>query len=230
MRALMPTATALLILSGCAAETQLRPSPGAQVLQGDANAAKAATDGIVLVADGTAWKGTPKNLERSLTPVFVQVTNRGTRPLRIEYSAFSLIGTESRFRYAALPPMSLGDTVISGQQGTGGSGVALGFSSGWGYGRYRPFGGYGVGSYMGPYYPDPYYAGYQCTEPLPTQDMLQRALPEGTLEPGGSMTGFLYFQGVGAREGQVVLQARLVDAERGEPLGTLDIPFQVRKD
>ncbi|QDF00668.1 hypothetical protein [Myxococcus xanthus] len=229
MRALMPTAAALFILTGCAAETQLRPSPGAQVLQSDANAAKAATDGIVLVADGTAWKGTPKNLELSLTPVFIQLENRGQRPLRIKYGVFSLVGTQSRFRYAALAPLSLGDTVISGQEGTGGSGAALGFSSGWGYGRYRPFGGFGVGSYMGPYYPDPYYAGYQCREPLPTRDMLQKALPEGTLEPGGRMSGFLYFQGVGSREGQVVLQARLVDAESGEPLGTLDIPFQVRK-
>ncbi|WP_426755669.1 hypothetical protein [Myxococcus sp. Y35] len=229
MRAPMPTAAALLFLTGCAAETQLRPSPGAQVLQGEENAAKAATDGIVLVADGTAWKGTPRNLERSLTPVFVQVENRGSRPLRIEYSAFSLVGTQSRFRYAALPPLSLSDALTSVQRGTGGSGLALGFSSGWGYGRYRPFGGYGIGSYLGPYYPDPYYYGYQCQEPLPTQDMLQKALPEGTLEPGGSMAGFLYFQGVGEREGQVVLQARLVDAESGEQLGTLDIPFQVRK-
>ncbi|AEI64133.1 hypothetical protein [Corallococcus macrosporus] len=73
MRALTPTAAALHILSGCAAETRLRPSLGAQVLQGDANAAKAATDGIVLVADGTAWKGTPKNLERGRMTGFLYV-------------------------------------------------------------------------------------------------------------------------------------------------------------
>lgn len=226
MRAPIPTAAALFILTGCVATPELRPSPGAQVLQGDANAAKASTDGIVLVADGTAWKGTPKNLERSFTPVYIQVENRGNRPLRIEYGAFSLVGTVSRFRYAALPPLSLSDSLHSVNQGTGGSGSAAGFSSGWGMGRYRRF---GVGSYMGPFFPDPYYYGYQCQEPLPTQDMLQKALPEGTLEPGGQMSGFLYFQGVGHREGQVVLQAQLVDSETGEPLGTLDIPFQVRK-
>jgi hypothetical protein len=42
--------------------------------------------------------------------------------------------------------------------------------------------------------------------------------------------GFLYFQGVAERESQVVLQARLVDGRTGEPFGTLDIPFQVRRE
>jgi hypothetical protein len=58
--------------------------------------------------------------------------------------------------------------------------------------------------------------------------MLRRALPEGTLEPGGTVTGFIYFQGVSEREGSVTLQARLVDARTGEQFGTLSIPFGVR--
>jgi hypothetical protein len=60
--------------------------------------------------------------------------------------------------------------------------------------------------------------------------MLEQALPEGTLEAGGRVEGFLYFQGVAERESQVVLQARLVDGRTGEPFGTLDIPFQVRRE
>jgi hypothetical protein len=58
--------------------------------------------------------------------------------------------------------------------------------------------------------------------------MLRQALPEGTLEEGGSVTGFLYFQDVSEREGRVTLQARLVDARTGEQFGTLSIPFDVR--
>jgi hypothetical protein len=58
--------------------------------------------------------------------------------------------------------------------------------------------------------------------------MVRQALPQGTLEPGGTVTGFLYFQDVSEREGSVTLQARLVDARTGEQFGTLSIPFGVR--
>ncbi|MCP3140034.1 hypothetical protein [Pyxidicoccus xibeiensis] len=230
----------LLLAAGCIPEARLQPTTGARVLQGDRDAATAAAAGVELVADGAAWKGSPGNLERSLTPVFVKLDNRGSRPLRLQYEDFALVGGESRFRYAALPPFSLGTGNASREQGIGGSGrtsLHPGFSSGmWPYGPFGSYGPYSGGRwgpytspFFSPFYPDPYYSGYACQEPLPTQDMLERALPEGTLGAGGHVEGFLYFPNVSERESQVVLQARLVDAETGKPLGTLDIPFQVRE-
>ncbi|WP_163991682.1 hypothetical protein [Pyxidicoccus caerfyrddinensis] len=245
MRGFGLVAASLLIASGCIPEAQLRPSTGAQLQQGDNEVAKAEASGVVLLADGTAWRGSPHDLERSLTPVRVLLDNHSGRPLRLAYGDFAIVGTQSRFRYAAVPPLTLSNSVASkeGQgQGHGGSGsttMYLGVGAGWGYGPYWGFGryGYGFGPYfqgpfVGPYssfYPYPYYGGYSCQEPLPTKDMLEQALPEGTLADGGRVEGFLYFQGVTERESQVVLQARLVDAKTGEPFGTLDIPFQVQK-
>lgn len=235
MRVIGLVAASLLLAAGCIPEAQLRPSTEAQLQQGDASAARASASGVVLVADGAAWKGTPEDLERSLTPVFVRLENDSGRPLRLQYGDFALVGRESRFRYAALPLLTLGNTVASAPpEGRGRVGLYLGVGSGWGYGPYGRYGRYGQrGPFVGPYnpfYPDPYYyGGYRCEEPLPTQDMLEQALPEGTLEAGGRVQGFLYFQGVAERESQVVLQARLVDANTGEPFGTLDIPFQVQK-
>ncbi|WP_164012594.1 hypothetical protein [Pyxidicoccus trucidator] len=237
MRVIGLVAASLLVAVGCIPEAQLRPSTGAQLQQGDATAARVEASGVVLVADGAAWKGTPENLERSLTPVFVRLENGSGRPLRVQYGDFAIVSRESRFRYAALPPLSLSTSVASSvrQEGQGWVGMSMGVGPGWGYGPYGRYGfgyGYGqhwpfVGSY--PYYPGPYYGAYQCAEPLPTQDMLEHALPEGMLGAGGRMAGFLYFQGVAERESQVVLQARLVDGKTGEPFGTLDIPFQVQK-
>ncbi|MFP2933576.1 hypothetical protein ACLESO_52235 [Pyxidicoccus sp. 3LG] len=252
MRAALGLAcVALLLAAGCIPEARLQPTPEAQLLQGHRDAALATASGVELVADGAAWKGSPGNLERGLTPVLVRLENHGDRPLRLQYSDFALVGGESRFRYAALPPLSLGDdSRASLERGTGGSGsvhtsVHLGFSYGaWAYGRYGLYGGgpwgpyssmypgpYHMGPYFGSFYPYPYgYGyGYACEEPLPTKDMLQKALPEGTLQAGGHVQGFLYFPNVSRRERQVVLQARLFDADTGEALGTLDIPFQVRE-
>jgi hypothetical protein len=228
MRALGPVAAALLLAAGCIPETQLRPDPSAQRLQTDGDAARAEASGLQLVADGTAWKGVPEDLERSLTPVRVTLENRSGRPVRLAYGDFALVSPESHFRYAAIPPLTLsGASLASGYGGSGredflplGSGRNA-YGGRWGPG---PF----IGPYRDPFYPHPYVA--QCEERLPTQDMLEQALPEGTLESGGRVEGFLYFQGVAARERRVVLQARLVDASSGEPLGTLDIPFQVRED
>lgn len=235
MRALVPVA-ALLLVAGCATEKSLKPSMEAQVLPDRKNTAVAEDAGIRLVADGSAWKGTPSNLEGTLTPVYVRIENHSGRTLRIQNEDFQLIGAQSRFRYSALPafPSGYARRAEDLDEGTGGSGRSsvfyLGAGPGWGWrSNWGWRGGWGSPFYGGPYYPGPPYWGYQCEEPLPTRDMLRKSLPEGTLEDGGTVQGFLYFQSVGGRDESVVLQARPVDARSGEVLGKLDIPFQVKK-
>jgi hypothetical protein len=67
----------------------------------------------------------------------------------------------------------------------------------------------------------------QDTPELATADVHRLAVKEGLLEDGASLSGFLYFQNVGAQEREVTLQARLVDANTGETFTTLRIPFRV---
>lgn len=227
-------ALGLMLMAGCAAETKLRPMPEAGVLQDKKNsAAITEQEGVRLTADGSAWRGFPSDLERRITPVYVRLENQGQRPLRIQYKDFSLVGQESRFRYSALPPMSLqratssrdteAPATISPAQVTLGRG-------GYAYGPWRGWGPTWGSPWNRPFY-GPYFSGppYYYDPPLPTEDMLHNALPEGTLEPGGTMQGFLYFQGVTRREDAVTLQVKMVDAGTGEPFGSLGIPFQVSK-
>jgi hypothetical protein len=216
----------------CIPETQLRPQPTAQTLAGDKAAAVAEQAGVRLVADGDAWRGTPANLERSLTPVSVRLENHSGRALRLKYEHFTLVGG-SRFRYSAVSPLELRGVAsrkLAPDSGTGGAGVGVGM--GWNWGPGRPYGpGWGGPGWYDPFW-GPYSSGPRghpaCQEPLPSEDMLEEALPEGTLENGGTVSGFLYFQGVANREDAVTLQARLVDATTGETFGALDIPFQVQ--
>jgi hypothetical protein len=239
-------ALAALLAAGCLSETKLQPLPSASTSQGGAVTTEA--QGVRLVADGDAWRGTPSHLERLVTPVELRLENQSGRPLRLRYEHFVLVG-DSRFQYAALSPFELRQEGLA----VGGSGATSGdvsFSVGVGLGRpwgLRPgpfvssYGWGGVGPrwhdpwydpFFDPWY-DPYYGPYARgywvpPEPLPTRDMLRQALPEGTLENGGTIAGFLYFQDVSEREGRVLLQARLVDANTGEQFGTLTIPFDVR--
>jgi hypothetical protein len=228
-------AVVVVALAGCIPEPQLRPPPDARSPAGEPSAVVADAAGVKLVADGAAWKGNPGNLERRLTPVEVRVENNSGRTLSIEYRLFDLVGA-SRFHYAALSPLLMKEANEAGPTCVAGYvprpywsvGATWGPRRGWRY----PQRAWWPNPYYDPFY-DPFYGPrtyVRCEEPLPTQDMMDRALPEGTLETGGTVSGFLYFQGVGDRERQVILQAQLVDAKTGEPFGELSIPFQVRRD
>lgn len=242
-RTLWPVLAALLGAAGCVTQTTLQPLATTPTTQ--TGAAVAEANGVRLVADGDSWRGNPSNLENIVTPVQVRLENQSGRPLRIDYKDFVLVGA-SRFQYAALSPFQLREEGLSAVGGSGyrssaavSLGVGVGYG-GWGH-HHGPFrhgfgwGGWGWGPgwydpYWGPGWYDPFYGPYvyRPPEPLPTRDMVRRALPEGTLDTGGTLTGFLYFQNVGDREGQVTLEAHLVDARTGEQFGTLSIPFGVR--
>jgi hypothetical protein len=87
----------------------------------------------------------------------------------------------------------------------------------WPYDFYYPpdYGSYVYGWSSG-YYPQ-----------SPSEDVQRLGLPEGVLKPGGSVSGFLYFQNAGARASQL----RLVwhaETPQGQRAATLRVDFVVR--
>jgi hypothetical protein len=75
-----------------------------------------------------------------------------------------------------------------------------------------------------PLYYQPYLTTYRSIQ-LPTADMVQRALPEGVLAPGGRAAGFIYFQRLDRDVGTVTLNVEVVDANEGSTLGVVRFPF-----
>jgi hypothetical protein len=218
-------AAAALVAAACAGP-ELRPSTEATPAQLRAEAAVAEDAGVQVAASTRAWEGRPVTLETELTPVLVDILNQSSRPLRIGYEGFHFI-SEAETSYAALPPYRIEAEVARP--------VAAGRP-------YYPYAGFGGAPYLRVYYPrldiydgpfafsDRYYGAnapiwsrYRSGE-LPTQDMLQRALPEGVVEPGGRVGGFLYFQRLEG-PGPFTLSVDLVDAKTGERFGAITIPF-----
>ncbi len=75
-----------------------------------------------------------------------------------------------------------------------------------------------------------FYNDYWRNIELPTQEMLDRALPEGSLEDGGRVEGFVYFEKVDPDQVErVVFRFDLIDAQTGGIFGTLSIPFVVKE-
>jgi len=55
--------------------------------------------------------------------------------------------------------------------------------------------------------------------------MVQRALPEGVLSPGGTAEGFVYFQALHRDAHSLTLAVDVVDANTNAVIGTAQIPF-----
>jgi hypothetical protein len=83
--------------------------------------------------------------------------------------------------------------------------------------------------WSGPFaYEPPDYGGFYARWPerLPTRDMLSEALPEGVVQDGGRVAGFVYFRRVTARESAVEFELTLADASDGKAFALVAIPFQ----
>jgi hypothetical protein len=222
---------ALLWAAGCASQPKLRPAPQANLVEGTNKAVVETAEGVRLEARVDAWRWTPSDLDRQLTPLLVRIDNDSGQPLRVRFEEFKLV-TPGGMSYAALPPFNIKGEVTEqvGSYAYSAPGFYVaphlrGYYSGFGV-----YGGYPFGHY--PYYYTSYHPVYARYE-LPTRDMLIRALPEGVLEPGGSITGFIYFadlETINPTPNRVQLRYVLVNAETRERFGVIDVPFQVVDD
>lgn len=213
-------AACCLAAAGCATET-LSPAPAANQLAGEG--AITVEQGIHLIARADAWDGKPRDLHRQVTPMRVTVINESAAPIRINYNKFRLVSANGR-RFSALPPFQI-DGQVANRIGMQYAPV------GFGYAPYlSPYLASG-GVFNGPYVTNrPYwdrYAPVLRTVNLPTQDMLQKALPEGVLLPGGRVSGFLYFEGVASGVERVRLIADFPNHQTGSRVARLTIPFTV---
>jgi hypothetical protein len=64
--------------------------------------------------------------------------------------------------------------------------------------------------------------------PLPTEQMIEKGVSEGTIAEGGTTTGFLYFQKPAPKSQAICFKAVLVDAMTGESFGRVEVPLVVK--
>ena len=226
-RASMRAALAALValLGACVTQPELLPASGHPSALGRRSLAVESRSGVTVTADGSVWDGSPKDLPTQVTPVWVTVHNTTGRSLRLQYDEFVLRGASGTI-YPALAPYVLRASV---------SRPVFEVPDG-GY-----FDKFHVAAYLAPFYPWlPVWQGPLPYGPsinsvaqrtgAPTASMLDRALPEGVLEKGGTASGFLYFQKVDAREDRATFLAGLQEPtgarQPTHQLAAIDIPFR----
>lgn len=218
----------LLLLAGtaCTPPPELEPAPRANETPGVGEGATSVEHGVTVEARAGAWSGAPAALQTEVTPMLVKITNGGPVPIRIQYDELHLVSRTGRM-FAAIPPFDVKGAVT--QRITS---------------YVSPITSFTVAPYLSGYYPDlmpavvpfaydpVYYDNYYTTfveRELPTADMVQRALPEGVLGPGGSIGGFVYFEHIGDDVAGATFRADLVNARTGAQFGMVTIPFVVER-
>jgi len=187
--------------------------------------------GIEVTASGRDWVGNPE-VTTYVTPIRLQIDNKGKVPLRVRYSEIAVI-TGSGLRHSALPPMEVTGTVEQ-QVAVRTDVVHPGF-----YHRHFRVAPYYRDLYpdldyypdtfaYDPYYNDYYYQYWQ-TVGLPTERMIELALPEGVVEPGGEVSGWVYVELIDPKVESATFRMDLVNADTGRLFGEIKIPFLVQK-
>lgn len=211
---------ALLAALACAGPVDLVVAPEAEPAPGRGEAALAHADGVRLVTRAGAWVGEP-GVRQHVTPIHVALLNDGAVPLRIRYDQFALVAENGR-RYSALPPFEIEGRIRVPRPA--GSFSATGFHVAPHHHRFFPHLGVATGFPHDPFWYDHYYDRWEAVS-LPTAEMLLLALPEGMLDPGGSLEGYLYFERLEPGHEGVVFRADLVSAA-GDSFAELRIPYR----
>lgn len=221
---------ALSSSTACSRAVELEPANPAQHVGGLEEAAQEEHNGVQVTALTDAWQGR-EQIRHEVTPLRLIIENEGDKPVALQFRNFSLVASDGK-KYAALPPMKIEGEIADSRVVMGpvsptwtarGFDVAPYYSAST-YGAHAPV---GVGPFALDYsYYDTYYPSWDGLE-LPTTEMLQAALPEGTLKPGGRVDGFLYFEKVSSDVDRVVLNASLVAPDKGEQIAAVSLPFEV---
>jgi hypothetical protein len=214
----------LVVAIGCTHAPQLVPAPNAARDPSIPGAATVQVAGVDVSVGGQSWSGSPSDLASLVTPLYVRLHNGSAVPIQLRYNLFWL--SSHGLQAPAIPPFQIQ------RPGTAAIAVAPGFAAD-SFFLYPPYAGFYPGQplWAGPWDYDPFYYEEMYGSwhpPLPTRDMLQQALPEGVLQPGGSAAGFLYFHHLN-QPGPTTFFAQLVHAETRALVGVARIPMELRE-
>jgi hypothetical protein len=203
---------------------ELTPAPGGTRVSGAGEGATATVAGMQVVARTKAWHFDPADLDTKVTPILIELQNNGGRSALVRYNHVSLTDDAGN-RFAVMPPYDIDGTldeaytVRNPYYGFDRFAVAP-YLSRW----YPRFSRYDGAFAYDPGYYRPHFTRYLDVE-LPTAAMVQRALPEGVISPGGRAEGFVFFEAFKRGAKTLTLNVDVVDAVSGATLGTAQIPF-----
>src|SRR3989337_3414249 len=211
---------AIVFLVGCASR-RLVPLPDGGLINPELRSAMKTDNGVTVTVQASAWHGTPSDLGRYVTSLYVVIQNDTTLSLTLGYDDLMLFD-ENRTQYNALTSETVVKILQAAYQGT--------------Y-VYPPFfsfyGSAFIGSgffYFSPYYFYPFYPwwDYPVYYQVPLDDIFNQALMPGLINPNAKLQGFIYFQKIPSNIKNVTLEIGWkVQGEEGRH--QFSFPFAIEK-
>jgi hypothetical protein len=211
-----------LVCAGCG-HAKLVPAPSAKLVPDASDGATvSAAGGVRCFAEVDAWPDRPE-LPGFVTPVKIRVVNMSGKAIRLLFEGFVLTGKGGR-EYHPIPVVPI-DPVASSAQ------VSPAYDS-WNF-------------FVAPLIQGSYPTLQPWPRPLirdqsfyerqyrrwgrkrPPMEVIRMALPEGVLQDGGVVTGFLFFESPLRREKRVVFEAEFVESDEPETVASIKIPFRI---
>ena len=210
----------IIFLAGCASR-RLVPLPDGGLINPELQRATKTEKGVTVTVQASAWHGTPSDLGRYVTSLYVVIQNDTTMSLTLGYDDLMLFD-ENRTQYNALTSETVVKILQAAYQGT--------------Y-VYPPFfsfyGSAFIGSgffYFSPYYFYPFYPwwDYPVYYQVPLDDIFNQALMPGLINPNAKLQGFIYFQKIPSKIKNVTLEIGWkVQGEEGRH--KFSFPFAIEK-
>jgi hypothetical protein len=171
--------------------------------------------GVRMIARARAWNGNPPTLSQYVLPVWIEVENHSGKTLWLRYDSFCVEAPpDNREMLRAVPPSQVkGNAIIP----VSAVPAEFGLEDEW------------IGEWVEPDL-DQYVAHAYWREPLPTKEMLRRAIREGLVADGRKIAGFIYFQKTRPDVAGLTLSADLVDAATNQSFGRIAIPLTVESN
>ena len=210
---------AIVFLAGCASR-RLVPLPNGGLINPELRSAMKTENGVTVTVQASAWHGTPSDLGRYVTSLYVVIQNDTTSTLALVYEDVMLFD-ENRTQYNALTSETVVKILQAAYQGTY---VFSPFFSFYG----SVFIGSGFFSYYPYYYPFYPWWDYPVYYQVPLDDIFNQALMPGLINPNAKLQGFIYFQRIPSKIKNVTLEIGWkVQGEEGHH--KFSFPFAIEK-
>src|SRR3990170_2721869 len=209
----------IIFLAGCASR-RLVPIADGGLINPELRSAMKTNDGVTVRVQASAWHGTPSDLDRYVTSLYVVIQNDTTSTLAFGYEDVMLFD-ENRTQYNALTSETVVKILQAAYQGTY---VFSPFFSFYG----SVFIGSGFFSYYPYYYPFYPWWDYPVYYQVPLDDVFNQALMPGRVNPNARLQGFIYFTTIPSNIKFVTLEIGY--KIRGEPEPRrFSFPFAIEK-
>lgn len=209
----------IFLVAGCASR-RLAPLPDGGLINPELRSAMKTENGVTVTVQASAWHGTPSDLGRYVTSLYVVIQNDTTSTLALGYEDVMLFD-ENRTQYNALTSETVVKILQAAYQGTY---VFSPFFSFYG----SVFIGSGFFSYYPYYYPFYPWWDYPVYYQVPLDDVFNQALMPGLINPNAKLQGFIYFQRIPPKIKNVTLVIGW-KAQGEEGRDKFSFPFAIEK-